>query len=371
MYCLQDLAMSQMAARFSAAFLLAWAIPHALAAQEAPADRNATVSALQTRLQADPSNADLLRRLAAAQAAASQYDAALATIGRAKAIAPQDNDIALARARILLWSGRLSEARSETDTVRARAPTYPELVEVETAIAAASAGRSGQSGMAISAGIAEIDLAGGGSQGWETISLSGFTAIGDRETLTTTVEHEARRRSDTRFSLSATHVAPSYELRLGASFTPDADFREDWGLQAGADHRIHANVTLVSDVRYADYPDLSVFSVVPGVRLHSADRAHALSLRLISIFRSDGDSRVGVSGRYDGELGNGYRIFAGAASYPDTEAGITRQLRSAFAGAALPLSQRVSLNITGEYDRREQSYTRKALVTSLVFRLGD
>jgi YaiO family outer membrane protein len=363
--------MNQAVAKLSAALLLVCGIPQTLAAQEALADSNASVSELQTRLRADPSNADVLRQLAAAQAAALQYDAALATIDRAKAIAPQDNDIALARARILLWSGRPGEARIETQAVRARAPAYPELAEVETAIDSASAERAVRSGVAVSAEVARVDLAGGGSQGWETVSLSGFTALGDRETLTATVEHEARRSSDTRFSLSANHVAPSYELRLGASFTPDADFREGWGMQAGVDYRIHPNITLISDVRYADYPDLSVLSAVPGVRLQTADRAHALSLRLISIFRSDGDNRVGVSGRYDGELGNGYRAFAGAASYPDTEAGITRQLRSAFGGVALPVSDKVSLNITGEYDRRERSYTRKALVMSLIVRFGN
>lgn len=365
--------MTRRVLRFLTSLLLCSAVaaPQALLAQELATSGPDRVAELEAGLRADPGNPDLLRQLAAAQAAASQYEAALTTIDRAKALAPADNDIALARARILLWSGRLDEARIEAATVRTRAPDYPELAEVEAAIRAASAGRKGRSGVALSAGIADVDLSGGRSQGWENLSLSGFTALDERTTLTATAEHEARRSSDTRLSLSATHAGPSHEIRVGASFTPDADFREEWGMQAGADYRIHPNMVLISDFRFADYADVSVVSAVPGIRLQTADTAHALALRLISIFRSDGDTRFGASARYDGELGDGFRVFGGGASYPDTEAGVTRQVRSAFAGAAFPLSERMSLNVTGEYDRREQSYTRKALIMGLVVRFGD
>ena len=346
-------------------------VPQVAAAQENRSSQTERVSELQARLLADPANSDLMRQLASAQAAASKFEEALATIDRTSTLAPADNDIALARARILLWSGRFDEARAQVNLVRIRAPEYPELDEVQTAIQMASVRKGRQSGIALSAGIAGVDLAGGGSQGWESLTISAFTPLGLQNTLAASVEYEVRQASDTRLSLSLAHNAASFEIRLGASLTPDADFKEKWGLQAGADYQVHSNVVVISDVRYSRYDNLSVVSAVPGIRLQTADAAHALAVRLISIFRSDGDSGVGASARYDGEVGNSFRIFAGAASYPDTEAGITRQLRSAFAGVSLPLSDQISLNLTGEYDRRERSYTRKAMNLTLIVRLND
>lgn len=345
-------------------------VPHVSAAQEAPSISVEMVAELKTKLQKNPANADLMRQLAAAQAEASQLKDALATLDRASVLAPADNDIALARARVLLWSGRTSEASAQADIVRTRAPGYPELAEVETAIRAASVHHVGRSGISLSAGVARVDF-GSQSQSWESVAMSGFAALGQQKTLTASVEHEARQTSDTRLSLSAVHSAPFYDIRLGLSLTPDADFKEKWGLQTGADYRVHRNVTLISDIRYTRYSALSVVSVVPGIRFQTADASHAIAVHLISIFRSDGDSGAGASARYDGQLGDGLRVFGGAAAYPDTEAGITRQLRSVFAGVALPLFKQISLNLTGEYDRREQSYSRKAVSLGLVFRLNE
>ena len=62
-------------------------------------------------------------------------------------------------------------------------------------------------------------------------------------------------------------------------------------------------------------------------------------------------------------------LFAGVASYPDTEAGITRRVRSAFVGAAIPVSADVTIRATGEYERRIDTYTRKGLSLGLQLRL--
>jgi hypothetical protein len=57
------------------------------------------------------------------------------------------------------------------------------------------------------------------------------------------------------------------------------------------------------------------------------------------------------------------------ASYPDTEAGITRRVRSVFLGAAVPVSEVVTIRATGEYERRVDSYTRKGVSLGLQLRL--
>mgnify|MGYP002780735151 FL=1 len=329
-----------------------------------------TLDAAPAPLAGAPQDADALRREAAALAAAGQYDAALALIDAARALAPQDNDIALARARILLWSGKLGAARAEAATVHARAPDYPELAAVEAAIAAALQAQRRRAGIALSAGLADIALASGSDARWQSAAVSGFAPFGDRLTATATIDYEKRAVSDTRLALSLSRAYPLGELRLGIAATPNADFRERWSVQAGTDIRLDRHVTLSADARFADYADVSVTALNPAVRLQTGDARHALTARLIAIFRSDGESDTGASLRYDGQVSGRIRLYGGGASYPDTEAGVTRQLRSGFLGGAIDIGPATSLSLTAEYDRRERSYTRKALMLALVHRLG-
>ena len=346
-------------------------IPQALCAEPSPVGKVSVPQEAQAADDNEPANIDSMRRLAASQAAAGRFASALDTIERAQALAPLDNDIALARARILFWSGRVAEARLQADVVRARAPTYPDLDALDANINARLTRRWARSGFALSAGAAKVQLDGGQNQYWKNLTFSGFTGISANTNVMATIEHERRRVSDSKLSLLATRTGPNWELRAGVAYTPSADFRENWGLQSGADFKIHNNVTLFSDVRYADYGNISVVSAIPGVRLSSNKDAHTFAVRFISISPSDSTTKFGVSARYDRNFDTGARVFGGVASYPDTEAGLTRQLRSAFAGGSLPVSDNLSLMMTGEYDRREQSYTRKALNFTLILRRVD
>ncbi|MES2783569.1 MAG: YaiO family outer membrane beta-barrel protein [Pseudomonadota bacterium] len=325
----------------------------------------------QTPADAKPADTASMRQLAASQAAEGRFGAALDIIEQAQAIAPLDNDIALARARILLWSGRVSEARIQADVVRNLAPAYPDLEALEASINASQAQRRARSGVALSAGAANVQLDAGQSQYWKNLTVSVFTGIGASTNATATIEHERRRANDTKLSLLTSRTGSNWELRAGVAVTPSADFREKWGLQSGADVQIHNNVTLLSDVRYADYGNISVVSAIPGIRFSSTEAAHMLALRFISISPSGSSTKFGGSARYDRNFVTGFRLFSGVASYPDTEAGVTRQLRSAFAGGSLPVADNLALMMTGEYDRRERSYTRKALIVTLLFRRAD
>lgn len=349
---------------------ITWA-PQALCAEYAAADNVSSTEKSQDAPGSAPPSPDAMRQLAAKQAADGRFALALDTIEQAQSQAPFDNDIALARARILFWSGRVAEAQKQADVVRARAPAYADLEALDASINASIAQRSARSGFALSAGIAKVQLDGGQSQSWENLALSVFTDVNANTNITAAIEQEQRRVKDTRLSLLTTHAGKSWDIRAGFTHTPSADFREDWGLQAGADFKIRNNVTLLSDIRYADYGNISVVSFIPGITLSSSDAAHNLAVRLISISPSDSTTKFGASARYDRNFDAGLRLFGGVASYPDTEAGLTRQLRSAFLGGALPLSQKLSIMFTGEYDRRERSYTRRALSLTIIFRQAD
>ena len=346
-------------------------LPQTLNAEPSLASKMSATQESQTATDAKPADTASMRQLAASQAAEGRFGAALDTIEQAQAIAPLDNDIALARARILLWSGRVSEARLQADVVRNRAPTYPDLEALEASIHASPTKPPARSGVALSAGAAHVQLDRGQSQYWKNLTVSVFTGIGANTNVTASVDHERRRVNDTKLSLLASRTEPNWELRAGVAVTPSADFRENWGLQSGADVKINNNVTLLSDVRYADYGNISVVSAVPGIRFSSTGAAHMLALRFISISPSDTSTKFGGSARYDRNFVTGLRLFGGVASYPDTEAGVTRQLRSAFAGGSLPVADNLALMMTGEYDRRERSYTRKALIVTLLFRRAD
>lgn len=349
--------------------LSASSMSHAMDPGQADLSARAQINALKAGVDADPSNPDLLQKLAAAQAAAGQYVDALETIERAQSIAPLDNDIALARARILFWAGRVSEAKLQSDIVRARAPNYPGLDVLDRSLAAPRP--AGRSGFALSVGLAKVDPVAGQSQNWENFTATAFAPIDALTTVTGSVEHERRAADDTRLSVMASRTMPASELRAGFSYTPNADFKENWGVQVGADFRVHPNVTLISDARFADYAKISVLSVGSGAKIHNKDQSQSLTLKLISLFPSDTNAKFGVSARVEHDVSARFRLFAGAASYPDTEAGVTRQLRSAFGGGSIALADNLAMIMTAEYDRRDQSYTRKAVNIALIFRLPN
>lgn len=92
------------------------AIDAARAARRAQ-DFAAAERAYGQALAARPGDAEILTELALVQGFQAHYDAALATILRAEAAAPNDLDIRLAKARILGWMGRYAEAGTALDQV--------------------------------------------------------------------------------------------------------------------------------------------------------------------------------------------------------------------------------------------------------------
>jgi hypothetical protein len=107
----------------------------------------------------------------------------------------------------------------------------------------------------------------------------------------------------------------------------------------------------------------------PGVRVSVPALRTSATLRMSNLWDEQGKHRSGWSARIDAETRGGTALFGGVASYPDTEAGITRRVRSAFLGAAIPVSEGVMIRATGEYERRRDSYIRKGVSLGLQLRL--
>lgn len=330
------------------------------------------VEILASLSQAQPDDTDLLRRLAQAQAAAGDLPNALATIDRAVAIAPQDNDLLLARGYILAWSGQTVEARVQYDGIVADAPDYPGLAQLDATISGIESGseRTGVAGLTLAAGISEIEFASGASSTWHNVNLSGFAEIGDIGVVTVSVDREERQLVDTRLSLRL-------ERRVGDGFvfgavthTPGADFREQWSVMGGGEFGLSSDISLLFDARYAEYNTNTVFTARPGLRYRITPRLSATG-QWINLFQEDGGYKYGASGRFDYALTNGGNLYFGGAAYPDTEAGVTRQVRGVFLGTSQPISRRLTLYAAGEYEERDQSYERIAATIGLGWRFGS
>lgn len=155
---------------------------------------------------------------------------------------------------------------------------------------------------------------------------------------------------------------------IAVAATPDANFREKWGATGGMEIDVASFATLLVDLRHAEYQAASVTVFQPGVRFALRRLGVDATVRIINLWDEDGTRRSGLSGRLDRAFANGATLFAGVATYPDAEAGITRQVHSLFAGGKIPLTQNTSLRAGVDYDRRSATYTRKGASMSIQVR---
>lgn len=359
--------------------LAAWALGlQSAAAANAPVDREAPLiaaraaiaqqdAAAATRLleaarAQDPNNADLLRLLGSAYAYRGRYELAITTLRRAEAIAPHDLDIKAALARAYLWSGQLDAARQEVALIKTMASDNADAREIATQIdTAAAAPRPSRLGLAVTQSVAHVDFAAGGRQTWLSTTLAFFGTVARNTTVSLQAEREDRQSAvDTRIEA---RVDQRFGRRivghLSIAGTPNADFRERLSVAAGIDATITPAIAILADVRRADYGrGVVVTALEPGVRLTLPATGFSVAARMINLWDETGQHRAGVSGRVEKQFGEGLTIYAGGASYPDTEARVTRTVNAAFAGAVVPLSSRITLRGGFDYEQRAASYTR-------------
>ncbi len=318
----------------------------------------------------NPSDPDLLRRRALIEAGEGELGAAQDTIDRALQLAPGDFDIQLARANILLWRGELAPARQQAAAVRAARPGYPGLSAFETA-----AERMEQADqfrlLAAGASLAfsQTELQSGATQSWSNQSASATFGRAAGLRATVGVEREERVAVDTRASVRLDFGDSDRRFFVAGSLTPDADFRERWSLAAGSEFTISDRSAVLFDARFANYRNSEILVLRPGLRQRLGDR-FTVTAHAINLFGGGEDYRIGGSLRGDLRLDGGAGLYAIAASYPDTEAGVTRQLRSVALGSFFRLSDRLTARIAGEYESRKQSYDRSAVIVGLGWNFG-
>ena len=341
----------------------------ALAARDAGRTAEA-VTAFEMLVAERPDDPTFLRLLGSAYAAARRYNEAAVTLERAQRLAPADQDIALARARVELWAGRPARAREIAARIGRDQPGNPELDELDMAIQRTSSERSAIN-LSVNYGVARVALV-GPNRTWRDASAAVDAAIGRGWILSADAERSDRQiATDTRLRARVDRrFGDRGGFSIGFAITPNADFRERWGLRAGGDVRILPSVVAMIDVRHADYGPSNITVLEPGLRLETRDGRYSVAMRSINLWDENGRYRSGWSARLDAASSERLALFAGAATYPDTEAGITRRVDSVYAGAGIAVSGKLSLRLTGEYERRAQSYRRTGVSIGLRWRLG-
>ncbi len=338
----------------------------------AAASENPTqnTEALRQQLETEPANADLWRRLAAAEAASGNLAKAYIAINRAIALAPDDRDIQLARANILLWRDRLSLASNQADAVRAIDPDYPGLAGFDRAFAGRQAEVSKFELLSFSAvlGTSDIVFENGLHQNWENGVIA--FAFGNVERTIYEINADAERRTatDVRLSARATTRIRNGNYYLGAGITPGADFRDQWRLVAGGQTLLASGWRGTADLRLARYRSGISASIEPGIA-YMAAAGMTISARMINLL--DGDYRIGAAARADFELADGNIFFASAARYPDREADVTKQLRSFALGGAINLDPRWRVRLTASDEKREDSYHSQSVNLGLTYRFDQ
>lgn len=335
-------------------------------------DNAAAIARLEGARAAWPSDPEILRLLGSAYAYAQRHREAIETLRAAQALAPGDLDIRTALARAYLWSGDRVAARRELAAIEARDPGNAEVVAIRRQLAQPDAERARPRGGIFAAqSIAWVSLDNGPDRTWWTTTLGAFAPIAPGTTFSLEAEREDRGFAvDTHLLARIDHQFSSgWRGYVAVAATPGADFREQWSARGGMEADIGRRVTLLADVRHADYGQTQVTAVEPGIRFAVPALRSSATLRMVNLWDEQGAHRSGWSARLDTETRGGTALFAGVASYPDTEAGITRRVRSAFLGAAIPVSAGVTIRATGQYERRVDTYTRKGLSLGLQLRL--
>lgn len=319
-------------------------------------------------LAASPDDPDLLRRLAMVEAGAGQLDLALDRIDQAARLAPDDLDVALARAYILYWRGDISATQRAASAIAARDPDYPELDRLTALLTRQEAADGLQMrAISVSAGISDIKTEAGFGQTWNTQCLAAAFDVSRGNTITLGVMREERASIDTRISARADHRIADGVIYVAATAVPSPDFQERWSVGAGGELQVTDSVTALADVRVADYDTGTIAALQPGLSI-ALDRDFTLSGRAINIFGGDDGYRLGGSVRLDYGRERDTSLFLIAASYPEAEADGLRQLRSLAAGVRLPVSDTLALSAAGSYENRANSYRRYAGTLTLTYR---
>lgn len=318
-----------------------------------------------------PNDPTTLRLLGSAYAAGGDFILAIETLKRARLLAPQDQDIALALARVMIWSGRLNDAETAANEIALAEPDNVELPDLRRLLSVARQIPANSQRISLSHTLSWVNI-GNSKADWTETVVSIDAPVAARTTVVGEIDVENRAgMADTRFvGQIDRRLTQGAAIYLAGSFTTNPDFREDWSLRAGGEVQLFANVVLMGALRHADYGSSNVTAFEPGVRIQAAHGRASITVQTINFWAEGNKYRNGWSARTNLEFWQAWLLSAGAATYPDTEAGQTRRVRSFFGAVTAPLTDRLNVRLGADYEKRIGSYHRTGVTFGIAWRFG-
>jgi len=217
----------------------------------------------------------------------------------------------------------------------------------------------------------------GAGGGWSTLShgrsgtwrrREAFVGLRDGASAVT-LSGEWQRRdgpTDITFSVRGDHGREGGSVYLVALATPHANFSERWGLRGGGELRLARRLDLAADARLSHYASGTSTALSAGPRLWTADRRASARLRGIAQWDEGGRQRFGWASDASFEASDAIHLATGLSRYPETDAGVTRRTRSAFASLAWRTDRSLTLRGAVEREERARSYRRDSVNLSVA-----
>ncbi|UZK69772.1 YaiO family outer membrane beta-barrel protein [Sphingomonas sp. S1-29] len=330
-------------------------------------DLEAAKAAIDALLVDRPDDADAL--LLSGSIALRQDDLVRARVAldRAASVAPDYADVFAARARLALREGKLDAARQEIARLRALAPDHPDAAALTGGLAGASAEQDVGSSAIWTAAL-DHSISRLSPRAADSWSATQGTLVRRKGPASVALEVEHARRfgtSDLRFQLRSDHRVGRGSVYGAVVATAKPDFRETWGLRAGGFYPVSARIDVYVDGRFSNYGRVNSGSVTMAVRGWSARRDTALRLGLINFVDEAGTYRAGWAADLSHLVSSRISVQTGYARYPETEAGVTRRIDSAFAGGTYRVSDTLSLRVGIDRETRQRSFRRDSATIGL------
>ena len=295
---------------------------------------------------------------------AGRNEAAIKGSRRVLAVRPEDVDARLNLALALMATGRLDEAERELDLVLTQTPDY---ADARTARDSISRLREDGADWRLNVSTAYSDLS-HGLDPWReaVVTLSRRTADG---TVSGTFEHAER------FDRTDTYVEARLDraVRRGAVYaafggTPDADFRPEIALRAGAQRAVGTpGLAVTVDAGLMRYAAGTVTTLQPGVEYTSPSGTMILGGRWINVWDERDTYRSGYSLRAIAAIRPDVRLRVGFADAPESSDGTTVDVRSTSLGVEVDFNDRLMLLLNGLREER-MAYDRDEITLGFAVR---
>ena len=357
-----------------ALFLLAFAAP--TAAQTAEQDYQAGVAArragnpdqavrfLARAAEAEPENADIHLQIGLAYLALGRLDDAEASFRHTLDLAPDYADARLGLARVAHRRGDRATALAELERVGS---DNAEANLLRRQIEAASTSLPWRWRIELDGSYSRVDR----QADWQSATLV-VQHQADTRTIVAATADATRRfdRTDVYGEARVDHrFAPGSNVYLLVGGTPDADYRPEWQLGAGAAVRLHGGpyATIARlDFRQADYPSGDVQTVTPGVEQYVGGRAW-VTAQWINV-RDRFTHSSGWLVRGDVMATERLRLFVGAADAPDLDEGVVVDTFSLFGGLSIDVGDRLTLRVSLAHDDPEGPSDRDTVALGMGYR---